>query len=67
MMELFLQVGKKGGFQLIFEVSKVLPKYQITLPKEVRENLNVSIGDRIILIETEEGFLLKKVNEQVVN
>ncbi|MFT4416782.1 AbrB/MazE/SpoVT family DNA-binding domain-containing protein [Fredinandcohnia humi] len=52
---------------MIFEASKVLPIYQITLPKEVREHLNVSIGCRIILIETEDGFLLKKVNEQVVN
>lgn len=51
---------------LIFEVSKILPKHQITLPKEVRESLNINIGDRVIFIETDEGFLLKKVDEAIV-
>ena len=32
------------------EVAKVMPKGQITLPKEIREKLSVDTGDRVALI-----------------
>lgn len=51
---------------MILEVSKVLPKHQITLPKEVREKLNVDVDERVIFIEFSQGFVLKKLTEEIV-
>ncbi|WP_281884178.1 AbrB/MazE/SpoVT family DNA-binding domain-containing protein [Paenibacillus sp. YYML68] len=42
------------------DVAKVLIKYQVTLPKEVREKLAITIGERVIFIETEQGIMIKK-------
>ena len=35
---------------VLMEVAKVMPKGQITLPKEIRERLSVDTGDRVALI-----------------
>lgn len=51
---------------MIFEVSKLLPKNQITLPKEVRKALDVSIGDKVAFVETNEGLYVKKVDETAI-
>lgn len=50
---------------LILEVVKILPKFQINLPKEVRELMEAKIGDQVLIIETEEGLLLRKVEKNV--
>ena len=34
----------------LMEVAKVMPKGQVTLPKDIREKLMVSTGDRVVLI-----------------
>jgi len=34
----------------IVEMAKVLPKGQITIPKDIRESLGVSTGDRVMLV-----------------
>ncbi len=39
---------------------KILPKGQVTLPKEVREHLGLRVGDTLVLAEAEGGVLLKK-------
>lgn len=39
---------------------KVLPKGQITLPKQVRKKLKIGVGDRLLLEEGEEKIVLKK-------
>ncbi len=39
---------------------KVLPKGQITLPKQVRRKLKIAVGDRLLLDEDEEKIVLKK-------
>lgn len=36
--------------QLVIDNAKIMPKGQITLPKEIREELGVSEGDRVTLI-----------------
>ena len=42
----------------------VTRKYQITIPKEVRESLNIKVGDRVEIVRNERGeFVLRKVNE----
>jgi len=39
---------------------KVLPKWQITIPKKVREKLKICVGDTMIIEEKEEKIILKK-------
>ena len=39
---------------------KVLPKGQITLPKQVRKKLKIGVGDRLLVEEDEEKIVLKK-------
>ena len=39
---------------------KILPKGQITLPKEIRESLNVHEGDTLIIEKTDQEIILKK-------
>lgn len=39
---------------------KVLPKGQITLPKEVREELGIRVGDTLVLEKAGQKVLLRK-------
>lgn len=39
---------------------KVLPKWQITIPKGVREKLKIHVGDTIVVEEREGEIILKK-------
>ncbi len=39
---------------------KVLPKGQITLPKNVRKQLKIEVGDTLILEENENQLVIKK-------
>jgi AbrB family looped-hinge helix DNA binding protein len=39
---------------------KVLPKWQITIPKNVREKLKIRVGDTMVMEEREGEILLKK-------
>lgn len=39
---------------------KVLPKGQITLPKEIRESLNIKEGDTLLLEKVDAEIILKK-------
>jgi len=39
---------------------KVLPKWQITIPKNVREKLKIHLGDTIVVEEREGEIVLKK-------
>jgi len=34
----------------LIDNAKVLPKGQITIPKDIREQLNINVGDRLTLI-----------------
>ncbi|NOZ59428.1 MAG: AbrB/MazE/SpoVT family DNA-binding domain-containing protein [Euryarchaeota archaeon] len=43
------------------EVTKLSSKFQITLPKRVREDLNAKAGDRIIFIKEGERWVLMKL------
>lgn len=48
-------------------ICKVLPKYQITLPKEIREDIQIQEGDEITLVKTEQGWLLKKIDPDILS
>ena len=39
---------------------KVLPKWQITIPKKLREKLKIRVGDTVIVEEREGEIVLKK-------
>ncbi|OIO03706.1 AbrB family transcriptional regulator [Candidatus Desantisbacteria bacterium CG_4_10_14_0_8_um_filter_48_22] len=39
---------------------KVLPKYQITIPKLIRKKLNLHLGDAVVLVEEKEKIVLSK-------
>lgn len=39
-------------------------KGQITIPKEVRKNSNISEGDQLVIIPIDNGFIVKKVDEK---
>jgi len=46
------------------DVTKVTRKYQITIPKDVREKLGVEIGDKLKVMEKDEFIILKKVGKK---
>ncbi len=39
---------------------KVLPKWQITIPKKAREKLKIRVGDTMVMEEREGEIVLKK-------
>ncbi|MGA1820098.1 MAG: AbrB/MazE/SpoVT family DNA-binding domain-containing protein [Thermoplasmatota archaeon] len=42
-------------------ISVVDPRFRITLPKDIREDLDINAGDRITFLKKGEGILLFKV------
>jgi len=42
----------------IIDIAKVLPKGQITIPKDIREHLGISVGDRLTLVCENERLIL---------
>jgi AbrB family looped-hinge helix DNA binding protein len=42
----------------IIDSAKVLPKGQITIPKDFREQLNISTGDRLTLVCEKDRLIL---------
>jgi len=43
--------------------SKVTRKYQVTIPKEVRQKVGVEIGDELAVTDKGELIVLQKVNK----
>ncbi|MDN5321198.1 MAG: hypothetical protein PWP49_1618 [Thermococcaceae archaeon] len=43
----------------------VTRKYQVTIPKEVREALGIKAGDEIVFIRTKEGYVIKRLEDFV--
>ncbi|OHB47959.1 MAG: hypothetical protein A2106_02845 [Planctomycetes bacterium GWF2_40_8] len=39
---------------------KVLPKGQITIPKDVRKQMGIKVGDTLVIEETDDKVVLKK-------
>jgi AbrB family looped-hinge helix DNA binding protein len=46
----------------MMQAVKVLPKWQITIPKKVREKLKIRVGDTIVVEERKGEIVLKKGN-----
>lgn len=45
-------------------MSRVTEKGQVTIPKEVREELGIRPGDEIEFVEREDGYQIKKEAEE---
>ena len=45
---------------MAMQAVKVLPKWQITIPKKVREKLKICVGDTMVIEEKEGQIVLKK-------
>jgi AbrB family looped-hinge helix DNA binding protein len=43
----------------------VTKKYQVTIPKEVREALGIKAGDEIVFVRTKEGYVIKRLEDFV--
>nr|QEK16030.1 AbrB/MazE/SpoVT family DNA-binding domain-containing protein [Thermococcus aciditolerans] len=41
----------------------VTKKYQVTIPKEVREALGIKAGDEVVFVRTREGYVIKPLDE----
>ena len=41
-------------------MSRVTEKGQVTIPKEVREELGIQPGDEVVFEETETGYVVRK-------
>lgn len=42
---------------------KVTRKYQVTIPREVRERIDIDIGDELLVTEEGERIVMKKVGD----
>ncbi len=47
-------------------ITKVTRNYQITLPTDVRESLDIEIGDKIIVVPDKGEAVIKKVRKDAV-
>ncbi|MFA4662119.1 AbrB/MazE/SpoVT family DNA-binding domain-containing protein [Pyrococcus kukulkanii] len=43
----------------------VTKKYQVTIPKEVREALGIKAGDEVVFVKTKEGYVIKRLEDFV--
>ena len=44
-------------------MSAVTKKYQVTIPKKVREELGIESGDKIAFVKIEDGYKIVKLDE----
>ena len=51
-------MNQAAAKNLIVDSAKVMAKGQITLPKDIRDKLNVGMGDRLTLICDDEKVML---------
>ena len=48
---------------LVIVMVMVTRKYQVTIPKEVREALNIKAGNEIVFVKTREGYVIMKFED----
>jgi len=48
-------------------ITKVTRNYQITLPADIREILDIKVGDKIVVISDKDGAVIKKINKNAIN
>jgi AbrB family looped-hinge helix DNA binding protein len=45
--------------------TKVTSKYQVTIPKDVREALRIRRGDQIAFVPTRDGYVIRRAEDLV--
>jgi AbrB family looped-hinge helix DNA binding protein len=45
--------------------TKVTSKYQVTIPKEVREALQIRKGDKIAFVPTQDGYAIRRAEDLI--
>jgi len=53
----------KGGKREILGLSKITYKFQVTIPKKVREEFNLKEGDRIVFLKDGNKLIIIKSDE----
>jgi len=43
----------------------VTKKYQVTIPKDVREALGIKAGDEVVFVKTKDGYVIKRLEDFV--
>ena len=41
-------------------LAKILPKYQVTIPKDVRRAFNLELGDKVLFLDVDGKLVLRK-------
>jgi len=49
-----------SGMEKVLGTSKLSSKFQVTIPKDAREELNLGPGDRVVFILENRKLILKK-------
>jgi AbrB family looped-hinge helix DNA binding protein len=53
--------------EIIMELAKIKPNGQITIPRDIREKMNLKIGDNILFFEENGKFFLQNSNSVVLS
>ena len=48
------------------EAARITSKFQVTIPKEVRQNAGMQVGDYLIFVQTEDGWKVQRVPDDTV-
>lgn len=48
-------------------ISKITRNFQITLPKDIREQKNFKVGDKVLFVVEDKSVELIKMNEGAIN
>lgn len=48
------------------ETARVTSKFQVTIPKKVRQDVKIRIGDFLLFIKTENGWQIQRVPDDTV-
>jgi AbrB family looped-hinge helix DNA binding protein len=41
-------------------LAKILPKYQVTIPRDVRKAFDLKLGDRVLFLDVDGRLILRK-------
>ncbi len=48
---------------MVIALVTVSSKYQITLPRKVREKMGIKVGDRVVFVEEDGKYVLMKLDD----
>ncbi len=54
------------AYFMVSVMVSVTKKYQVTIPKQVREDLGIKAGDKVVFLKTEDGsYKIMKVDDAI--